>query len=91
MLSGSRVGETLKAPVGVHVSRASEKTHEAGQMRLSVHVCRCPSKDMHLRGGGSQEPGALVVVLGEQGASGNSQSPPSSPPCRTQRSSTQPS
>lgn len=67
MLSGSRVGETLKAPMGVHVSRASEKTHEAGQMRLSVHVCRCPSKDMHLRGGGSQEPGALAGGPGRAG------------------------
>lgn len=53
--------------MGVHVSRASEKTHGAGQMRLSVHVYQCPSKDMHLRGGGSQEPGALAGGPGRAG------------------------
>lgn len=38
-------GGDLKASMGVHMSRASEKTHGAGQMRLSVYVYQCPSKD----------------------------------------------
>lgn len=61
-------GETLEASMEVHVSRASEKTHGAGQMRLSVHVYQCPSKDTHLLWvGAARSRGPWLVVLGEQG------------------------
>lgn len=54
--------------MGVHGSRASEKTHEAGWMHLSVPVYRCPSKkDMRLWGGGNQELGALAGGPGRAG------------------------